>query len=387
MRNGKLGLLVGLILACTACSKKKADEGSGGGGGGGGAAAAGGAGGGGAAEAAGFETKDLEFGYGQFADGRDMIFKIKAQIPRGWRLMTEGDSLKMMNTFMPVAEGETPNLFNSSSLTIWPTCNGQCLAEKLPEQTAAMGKERMETHGEGTKMLQDEEVRPGVRAFVVEFGGTEKSDNVGVWHLLPGQDSAVFCEALLQGDETKMWEAIRDACLGMEIVSVDPLVGEERAAQELANLANCPASTTVKFTPAEAKPDEDPNFDTIAATRAEASQPGYVRMFLSTVAMTERDEFRDGELQPGQAVLELGLSYNGEGEILSGKYTGDGEGPVGISAGIRITGGTTLTVSMGADSWIEVVARTPDKICGRFELKDNWRTLTGEFTTAILPHR
>ncbi|MBN1769719.1 MAG: hypothetical protein JXB32_00545 [Deltaproteobacteria bacterium] len=382
MKPWKLVLVIGLIVAWTACKKKdEAQAGAGSGGGGGGSAVA-------ASAGLELEAHSMEFGYSQFHDSRRMVFKIEAQIPKGWKMMTEGESAKMMNTFMPAPkEGETPNLFTGSSVTISATCNGQCLKDQLVEQLSAMGKQRLEMQGEGAKLLQDGELQPGVLAFVVEkTTGESKLYNVGVTHIIPGQDSAVLCEALLQGEQAALWEGIRDACVGLRITAVDPLVGEERAKQELANLANCPASSSVKYTPKEPNPAEDPVFESVQAVRAEASQPGSVSIYLSGVPMADRDEFRNKELQPGQGVLNLGLYFNGEGEILSGKYPMAGDGPT-ASAGVRIAGGTTLTVSGGAESYVEVIARTPDRICGRINLVDNWRTITGEFVADILPTR
>jgi hypothetical protein len=386
MKLWKLVLVLGLVTSFVACKKK--DEAAGGGGGGGGA------GGGGTAVAAtsglDLETQAMEFGYSQFADSRRMVFKIQAPIPKGWKLMTEGDSLQMMHTYMPAPkEGETPNLFNASSVTISATCNGQCLADKLVEQFSAMGKQRLEMQGEGAKLLQDGELRPGVLAFVVEKTvGDGKLYNVGVVHLLPRQDSAVMCEAMLQGPEAKLWEGIRDACAGIQVVAVDPLVGEERAKQEEANLANCPAASSLKYTAKEPNPAEDPVFESVPSTVATASQPGGVTIYLSGVPMASREEFTDKELQPNQGVFNLNLYYNGgEGEVLSGKYLMAGEGSLMASAGVRIAGGVTLSVSSSETSSVEVIARTPTKICGRINLEDNWRTITGEFVADIVPTR
>ncbi len=386
MKFLKYALIVGLLVAGSAACKKDGDK-AGGGGGGGTAVPAGG----GSAAAGGMELEahEMEFGYSQFADSRRMVFKIKAQLPKGWKMMTEGDSAKMMNTFMPAPkEGETPNLFTSSSVTISATCNGQCLADKLVEQFKGLGQQRLEMQGEGAKLIQDAELRPGVMAFVVErIVGEDKLYNVGVVHIVPGQDSAVMCEAMLQGEQTKLWEGIRDACAALEITAVDPLVGEERAKQEEANLANCPASSSLKYTAKEPNPAEDPVFESVQAVRAEASQPGAVTVYLSGVPMADRDEFRNKELEVGQGVLNLNLYYNGEGEVLSGKYLMTGDGPLNVSAGVRITGGTTLSVSSGDASSVEIIARTPNKICGRINLEDNWRTITGEFVADILPTR
>lgn len=393
MRLREFGLVVGWIVACGAACKKK----DGGQEGAGGTATAESPGGGGpapVAAAAGleFEPQALEFGYQQFADSRKMLFRIQAQVPKGWQMMTEGESAKRMNTFMPAPkEGETPNLFTSSSFTISPTCNGPCQAAKLPEQMGALGKARQETHGPQAKLLQDGEVRPGVLAFVVEYPGAregEKNYHLGASHLLPGQDYAVLCEALLQGEQAARWEAIRDACIGLQITSIDPRVGEERAKQERDNLAKCPASSSLKYTAKEPDPARDPAFESVPSTIAVVSQPGSLLVYLSGVPMASRQEFTEKELQPNEGVLNLSLWYNGgEGEVLSGTYAMTGEGPLLFSAGVRIAGGTTLSVSSGEASRLEVIARTPERICGRLHLEDSWRTITGEFVADIVPAR
>jgi hypothetical protein len=298
----------------------------------------------------------------------------------------------MMNTFMPAPkEGETPNLFTSSSLTISPTCNGPCQAARLPEQMGGLGKARQETHGPEAKLLQDGEVRPGVLAFVVEYPGAkegEKNYHLGASHLLLGQDYAVLCEALLQGEQAARWEAIRDACVGLQVTPVDPLVGEERAGQERENLAKCPAASTVRYAAKSPDPARDPVFESVPSTIAVVSQPGSLLVHLSSVPMAGREEFTEKELQPNEGVLNLSLWYNGgEGEVLSGQYAMMGEGPLLFNAGVRIAGGTTLTVSAGEASRQEVIARTPEKICGRFDLADDWRTISGEFVADIVSAR
>ncbi|MBI4917499.1 MAG: hypothetical protein HY825_16790 [Acidobacteria bacterium] len=385
-----LAVALGFVLACVACSKKKDEAGAGGGGGGAPGAGAGGGGGGGAAAGADFEDQAMEFKYSQFADNRNMVFKVKARIPKGWKLMTEGTSLEMMHTFMPPDAGAGASLFNSSSVTVSPSCNGQCLAAKLPEQIAALAKQRLEMQGEKAKLLKDEEARPGVRVFVVEYPGMkegEKSYNVGVTHMLPGQDSAMACEAMLQGAQASMWQAVLDACLAMEIATVDPLVGEERAKQEEANLAKCPQATTVKFTPKEAKPEE-PTFASVQATLAETSSPASLSIYLSSAPMANREEFRDKELQPGEGVVTFSLYYTGgDSDVLSGKYLVQGDVPTIVSPGVRITGGTTLQFVGNPESFVEIVARTPNKVCGRFDIHDEWHQMTGEFVVDITPSR
>ena len=136
-----------------------------------------------------------------------------------------------------------------------------------------------------------------------------------------------------------------------------------------------------------AKPEE-PTFASVQAALAEASQPGSLSIYLSSAPMANREEFRDKELQPGEGVVSLSLYYNGgDSDVLSGKYLLQGEVPTIVSPGVRITGGTTLQFVGNPESFVEILARTPNKVCGRFDIHDEWHQMTGEFAVDITPTR
>lgn len=332
-----------------------------------------------------FDTVPVELEYTS-TDYRKMVFKIQAEVPKGWKMMTEGSAKDDMNTFMPpLPEGEKPSLFSTSSITLSATCHGPCRAEKMDEQIKGAAKARAEGAAMGGKILQDGEVRPGVWAFVIEIEGVrskDKSYNVGVTHRLsPEWETVVFCDALLMGKQASMWKAVLAACSSATIKSVDLLVGEERAAQEEANLARCPAATTLTHTPKEAKP-EDPVFTGPLKARATSSGAGQVTLELGNAEPTP-DGFPK-ELTPGQGVLRLGLMYDGQdGDVLSGKYSLS-EGKLRFDFGLRVApGGTSLGLSSG-EGGVEVIARTPKRICGKIDIKDSWRTVQGEFVADIV---
>lgn len=335
-----------------------------------------------------FDTVPIELKY-DTRDYRKMAFRIQAQLPTGWKMMTEGSAKDSMNTFMPpLPKGEQPSLFSTSSITVSATCHGPCRAEKMDEQIKAAGKARAESPATHGKLLQDGEVRPGVWAFVIELEGVrskDKSYNVGVTHRLsPEWETVVFCDALLMGKQASMWKAVLEACSSATIKSVDLVVGEERAAAEEANLSKCPATTTLTHTPKEAKP-EDPVFTGALHARATSSGTGQVTLELGNVE-AGADGFPDA-LAPGQGVLRLGLMYDGQdGDVLSGKYSLS-EGKLRVDFGLRVApGGTTIGLSSG-EGGVEVIARTPKRICGKVDIKDGWRTVQGEFVADIVNDR
>ena len=225
-------------------------------------------------------------------------------------------------------------------------------------------------------------------AFVIELEGVrskDKSYNVGVTHRLsPEWETVVFCDALLMGKQASMWKAVLEACSSATIKSVDLVVGEERAAAEEANLSKCPATTTLTHTPKEAKP-EDPVFTGALHARATSSGTGQVTLELGNVE-AGADGFPDA-LAPGQGVLRLGLMYDGQdGDVLSGKYSLS-EGKLRVDFGLRVApGGTTIGLSSG-EGGVEVIARTPKRICGKVDIKDGWRTVQGEFVADIVNDR
>ncbi len=378
MHTGKtLVIAVALLSACKKDDKKTE----------GGEAKAGG--GGEAKAAAGFEAKPVEFTFRTWSDNRDMKFAIQANVPKGWKLMTEGENVKMLQTFMPGdTDPKTASMFSTSSLTYSATCNGSCVAKTIPAQMAKLGQDRLKMHGEGAKLLKDGELSPGVYGFVVEHEGMKegaKQYNVGAAHHQPDWDSAVFCEGVLIGADGKRYQDFLDACASVKFEVIDAVVGAERSKQEAANLANCPAATTLTYAAKEAKPDE-PVFDSVKAVQAESTQVGAVTLRFANVARTG-DEWRDKPLEAGQGVVEiyLGLAAPGPNDdVLSGTYKNEAGSPLVSSISLKVAGGTAYTVGSGGKADVEIVARTRKKICGKINAEDEWRSIKGEFVADLV---
>lgn len=379
MHLGKL-LFVSAVLVSSGTACKKDDKKTEGGGG-----EKEGGGGGGAKPAGGFEAKPISFEWSTWGDGRRMQFDIQANLPKGWKLMTEGDNVKMLQTFMPGdTDPKTASLFSTSSVTFSATCHGSCTAKDIPEQVKKTATGR--GGATGAKILQDAEVSPGVWAYVIETETYEKGKmqyEVGVSHYNPDWDSVVFCNAMLFGDEGKRYKDFVDACASSKIEVVDVVVGKDRAAAEEANLAKCPTATTLTYTAKEPKP-ESPTFTEVKAIEARSSSVGSVSLKLANVARTG-DEWSDKPLEPGEGIVEiwLGRADGGPPDILSGTYKSDGSVPMSASISLKVAGGTSYPIGSGGKGDVEVIARTRKKICGKIDAEDQWHAVKGEFVAEL----
>ena len=376
--------ILGLLGWLSGCGK--GEPAAGGGGGSGGAA--------GADEVVAplpFDDVALVFPFRQTSDGRQMRFEVKARSPRGWRRGESGTGADQM------AAWQAPNttgigMLDGASFVVSATCHGACVRDRLAESTRGVAAKRLEMAGGGSwkaKLRIDEEVRPGVHLFVVDAqretrdGKTDRKVNVGVTHLL-GDDweYLVFCEALLHEPHAAQWEAIRDACVGLEITMVDPLLPPERAAQEEANLARCPEKSAFTYTPLMER-EGNPAVAGGEGMIARARHAGSVSLHLANFAMTSTN-LRKNPLTEGQAVLALSLTAGEGAEVLSGAYAPGGDGAARVSARIHVPGGRSFSFSShGSTGQVEVIARTRRRVCGRFELADRWQKASGTFVTDL----
>jgi hypothetical protein len=95
--------------------------------------------------------------------------------------------------------------------------------------------------------------------------------------------------------------------------------------------------------------------------------------------------------EPGQGRIELWLTRQKQvapGETLefaAGMYDptkGQGQAEMTGSAKIAVTGGTSLSLSQPTGT-IEVTSVTADSISGKFDVKDKWTQLSGEFSAPL----
>lgn len=95
--------------------------------------------------------------------------------------------------------------------------------------------------------------------------------------------------------------------------------------------------------------------------------------------------------EPGQGRIELGLVRQkqvapGETlEFVAGMYDPtkyQGQAEMTASVRIAVTGGTSLSLSQPTGT-VEVTSVTADSISGRFDVKDKWTQLSGEFSAPL----
>lgn len=113
------------------------------------------------------------------------------------------------------------------------------------------------------------------------------------------------------------------------------------------------------------------NYDFPAANRAEFSrrtspEPGQCRIELGLV--------RQKKVAPGETLEFVAGMYDPT------KYQGQAE--MTGSVRIAVTGGTSLSFSQPQGT-IEVTSVTADSISGKFDLKDKWTQLSGEFSAPL----
>ncbi|MFT7582972.1 MAG: hypothetical protein ACI9MR_004658, partial [Myxococcota bacterium] len=275
-----------------------------------------------------------------------------------------------------------------SRVTVSATCQGSCRPDKLQGQIEAMAEMQFESALGKEKKLTKRPEKDGVRAFVVE---DERAVIFGVSHLQPGWPRIVYCEGYFQGDYIDDWKSAYQACIEAEVSLEDPLMPMALVKKETANLAKCPKTSSLTFTPLEERENQPNTFGDVKTVYAHASRPGNVSIYLANFDMTTARFRGDGALKDGQHVISLRL----EGretvdekvipvEIFSGAY-GTLTKPTKVDIGLYVAGRRTLQWSTHrTEGTVDIVARTADKICGTIKISKGKRgTLEGSFVADL----
>ncbi|PKN57862.1 MAG: hypothetical protein CVU56_08820 [Deltaproteobacteria bacterium HGW-Deltaproteobacteria-14] len=355
---------------------------------GGGEAGAGGAGaeGGAASGALTFEQKTFAYDVLRNADQRRMTLVAKVDVPTGWsadpNAKTAGHN---MTTLLPNGGVGAKNAFALSNVTISATCHGQCTADKFPEQIKGVAAQQAKFAASAT-VLKDEQIRDGVWGFVIEApNGDAKAYTVGVthWHSADWP-YVIFCNAHLQGDEAAQWQQIYDACAAADVSVEDALMPADVLAREAANLAKCPEKTTLTYTADPVREGEPTELGDVVSVYANTSSPGHVYVWIANFELTTT-RFNKAPLTGDQRVVKLAFEHRKEGEVLSGSYGAGYEEDVRVAPSVIIDGGRTLQWSaQSTTGTVDIIARTPDKICGHIALEGGNRgKLSGDFVADL----
>ncbi|MDD3777260.1 MAG: hypothetical protein PHN32_06610 [Actinomycetota bacterium] len=167
---------------------------------------------------------------------------------------------------------------------------------------------------------------------------------------------------------------------------------EEPAPEEVQESGECPSSTTVSVESTNgAYADRAPiSWDLIGTQAATISNStNNTGLFIYIANFETSENLKDVALSDGQAVLQFTVNVVGEGDpvpVSLGSYNVKEWVDNYASASIRLTGGTTLSVST-ADTTIgefEITSVTDTEVCGKFNIEEKWTKMSGEFKVPIM---
>lgn len=385
-----VALGLGFALSAAACGKGDAPAGGGEAAGEAGAAGEGGGEAGGSEVATGLVLEEREFAYEvqRNADQRKLVMKTRLQAPKGWEADPEAKPGPTMTSLLSATgEAARKNPFALSNVTLSATCHGQCTAAKIPEQIEKAPSEQTRFAGSGAKVLKEEKIRDGVWGFVIEAdkGEQGKAYTVGVTHWGgPEWPYVIFCNAHLQREHAESWPQIYEACAEAVVTLEDPLMPADVLAKERAQLAQCPEETTLTYRADPEREGEPTELGEVVATYAHASRPGNLTVYIANFEL-ETTRFRDAPLTDEQRAVKLSFEHRAQGEVLSGSYPTGYDGDQRVGLGLHVAGGKTLQWGAhAAEGAVEIIARTPERVCGRVSIKGGNRgDLEGAFVADI----
>jgi len=153
----------------------------------------------------------------------------------------------------------------------------------------------------------------------------------------------------------------------------------------------CPSATsaTVKSTNGAYTDNMPISWDSIGSQSASLSHStNNTAVFIYIANFETSENLEDVVLSDGQAVIQFTLTVPGEGDpvpVTIGKYNVKEWVGNYVNIGIRLTGGTTLTISSTDTSTgdFEITSVTDTEICGKFNIDEKWTKMSGEFKVPI----
>lgn len=375
---GALALALGLGAACNA-EKKPGPKPSGGSGEEGPTEEEGEGPSGGSDAGLGLEQETVELAFRNSADNRQLIYSIDAMVPP-WKLDPKNskESIKIWRSSL-----DPKQFFSAPSFSLSATCHGSCQAAKLVDNAKTFTQKQLESRPDAVVKKSTGKEAEGIWGFALRSG---KNVQFGVTHHhFEKVDYLVYCTG--QVPEAQL-EAVWKACVDLKMELVDPVVGVERSKKEEENLARCPKESSIKLVANEGQELQEGMvpMDKVDKVVAAATRVGTVFVYLANYDL-KTTRWKDAPLTEGQQVLQLQFSApkvkDEAREVLSGEYAPrHGEEPY-LRTNIRVAGGRSF--GLGAtEGKGEIIARTRDKICGKFDLKDKWRHITGEFVADLV---
>lgn len=154
----------------------------------------------------------------------------------------------------------------------------------------------------------------------------------------------------------------------------------------------CPSSTSVTIQSDNGAYKErlPISWDSIGSQAAKLTHTtNRTAVFIYIANFETSENLKDVALSDGQAVIQFTVTVAGEGDpvpVSIGKYNVKEWVDNYVSAGIRLTGGTTLSISTGSTETgdFEITSVTDTEICGKFNIDEKWTKMSGEFKVPIV---
>ncbi|MFO0744312.1 MAG: hypothetical protein U1F43_01390 [Myxococcota bacterium] len=222
-------------------------------------------------------------------------------------------------------------------------------------------------------------VAPGVR--MASKRRKDELPTVWVQHLVAGSPPMIVeCSATVSAGEVP--SDLVEACKGLALGARTPTFTDAMAAAEQAKLAACPGTSGVEYTAKErdvlvpvfgpaTRLVIKPSFNTVGIGLL--TNPGGVNPF----------DVGHPKLKDGETAVWLSILGARGGDLVSGTYPiVGGDARVARSLVLAIGGKDDDNLALTSDTAlgsVEVIARTRDRICGRFSWESSKRKVTGTF--------
>jgi hypothetical protein len=308
---------------------------------------------------------------------KSYLYKVTHKVPKTW--------VEKKSTFGTVHQDPAGKGMIPPGIQVATTCHGTCTQSKLGENIAKASK-LLSALG-NSEVIRDEKVKDGVWIFVArdERGPKNIHHQIGVSYWKPDWPRVLFCTAHLDHANLGLLDAIIQACLTVRFDVEDQLFPRSRMAEETGNLAKCPSTSALTYTPekADGKPKE---FGAVKAAYAKARDPKSLSLFVANFETDQTRFNRDKRLTSGQVVARFQVyAKKGKEVAFSGNYPVSGDPDARTTLGLHIEGGTTLQWSgRTTKGGVTITARTKDKICGTIDISGGGRgTLSGSFVAEI----
>jgi hypothetical protein len=176
-----------------------------------------------------------------------------------------------------------------------------------------------------------------------------------------------------------------------ETATVETTAEETVAEPTTEDAGGCPAATSVSVESTNgAYADRMPiSWDVIGSQAANLSHStNNTAVFIYIANFETSENLKDVSLSDGQSVIQFTVTVKGEGDpvpVSLGTYNVKEWVDNYVSAGIRLTGGTTLTIASASVSSGDFVITsvTDTEICGKFSIDEKWTKMSGDFKVPV----